>query len=128
MTIPSWPATVSYKPEQDGYSAERANPAAAVTQMDDGPDRMRRRSYTRSYRVPYKIILEGDTMTQAARDFIETTLADGTLRFRMPVRLPGMTAFTNRICQLEGGVYKFTYTGALDVYALTFNLIVTSAP
>jgi hypothetical protein len=126
MTLPVWPDGVNYKPDTSGFSFDQAYAAAVVTQFEDGPDRMRRRAFTRIRRMAYRIILDSDAECFAARDFIENALGDGTSRFRMPVRMPGATEYAPRIVYIENAAYKLTES-APTIWALTFTLCVTPA-
>lgn len=124
MTLASWPAGIPYKPERSGFSVAQPYAAASVTQFDDGPDRIRQRSFTAIKKLAYVIALESDADCAAVVDFLDNTLAQGTRRFTMPVSIPG-AGFVTKTCYLDQGTYKIDPLGLF--WSVSFTLCVLMA-
>jgi hypothetical protein len=120
MTIAAWPAGLTYAPLVDAVSVAQPHPAASITQYEDGPARMRRRSYTRIQKLAYAIALKAAEYA-TFRSFVADDLDDGTAQFTMTVLLPEAGWATRRV-YLEGGQYTARRHGSGWLVAFTLNV------
>lgn len=91
-----------------------------VTEMEDGPDRMRRASLTRLAKLSLRYLMS-DAQMATFKAFVETTLNEGTQHFTMVVPSPGVTS-GSREAWLDKGLYKATRAGSH--WSVTFTLAV----
>jgi hypothetical protein len=77
--MPTWPASLPQQPLIDGYQESTPN-TLVRTQMDKGPDKVRRRftAGTRTFAVQF---LLDETQTATLETFIEDDLEGGALQF-----------------------------------------------
>ncbi|SEE59533.1 hypothetical protein SAMN05519104_6664 [Rhizobiales bacterium GAS188] len=119
MTLPVWPIGLPVNPLAD-LSVAEAYRAPVATEMEDGPDRMRRRSLTKLAKLGMRFIFK-DAQMATFKSFVETTLQEGTMHFSMTVPAPGVTSGTYEVW-LDKGVYKASKLGGN--WQVTFTLAV----
>lgn len=77
--MPTWPTSLPQKPLQQGYDENKPN-TLIRTQMDKGPDKVRRR-FTAGVRTFGTQFLLSDTQVSTLETFIDDELEGGALRF-----------------------------------------------
>jgi len=108
----AWPASLPQNPLQQGFSEEMPK-LSITTQMDAGPDKVRRR-FTAGVT---KYNLQFDLTTAQRATFItfyETTTLGGSVRFDFPDPVTGVTAEFRfdlskgipQISALSGNIYR----------------------
>lgn len=123
MPKPSWPVGVPYLPERDSYQIAEPYQPPISTSMEDGPNRMRRRSVTTISRVQMTIVMT-DAQFQTFKAWVRDTLSHGASQFTMPVWSPGadVDALPSRYCSLDGGTYTAVVSMGLEHMLVTFSL------
>lgn len=119
MALAEWPEAVPYALLVGSGAPVQPFALPAVTPMEDGPERMRRRSHTRIQRLAYAIPMsEAEFATFDA--FAWGTLGGGSAHFRMPVLVPGAGAYVSRRVYLEKGQFQAPRhgTGRLVTFTL----------
>lgn len=77
--MPEWPSELPVSPLVAGF-AEAAPDTRVVTEMDQGPAKMRRRGTAGVRGLSFRLLLDGAGV-QALDDFFETALEGGTRAF-----------------------------------------------
>ncbi len=98
MAIPDWPDEVPYESLRAEWDVTPFR-SHLETEMESGDVRVRRRTAARLPLMSWAQVMD-DAQFAAFRTFVETTIYDGTSRFRMPVTLDGAT-FETRTVQFQ---------------------------
>lgn len=124
MALPVWPSTL---PELRGDASsggvdEMFRPPQ-VTQFDDGPARMRRRSFYEETTVSVTLHLDGFAQLDTFKAFVSDTLNHGARRFTGPVwKADGATA--TKTCRINGSPsVRFR---APQLPSVSFTLVIES--
>jgi len=88
MAIPAWPDGLPSRPRAGTFQIPKPFREPLRTEMDEGEPRARPLTSVRVATLSFSIFM---TPAQCATflDFVENTLADGTMKFTMPVLKPG---------------------------------------
>ncbi|MBX3543576.1 hypothetical protein [Chelatococcus sp.] len=123
MALPTWPETLPHVPLLAGLGAPTPFAAPARTEFEDGPDRMRRRAFTRLVKEPVQIRMTR-VQFQAFETFYWDTLDAGTGHFMMEVVLP-QGCETRRV-YIDNGEYSAPRLGTKYVLAMTLCVFLDS--
>ncbi len=77
--MPQWPSELPVSPLVAGF-AEAAPDTRVITEMDQGPAKLRRRGTAGARGLSFRLLLDAAGI-QALDDFFEDTLEGGTLAF-----------------------------------------------
>lgn len=123
MAIPSWPAGLPHMPLRSSFRRLELHRPLARFETEDGPDIVRVRANTRIERLQY-VLHFTHAQYLIFRDFVETTLVQGSQRFSMDVPVDGW-ACENRPVYIEGGAVTIEPLGT--GWAASFVLSVMPA-
>lgn len=100
MAMPMWPAELpELRGDPSGSTVDSFYPPNRVTQMDDGPPRVRRIAAWRAATHRVSMLLPEDGQLDVFKRFVVETLNNGVRRFVAPVWLAdGSTAM--RTCRI----------------------------
>ncbi len=99
MSLPVWPATVQHRPRRDAFRMVEPHVAPHETDMEGGTPRRRPRATVTRQLFAFAWDWE-DAEFGLFHTFYHVTLAQGSLRFTMPV-FDG-SAYAARTCQFKG--------------------------
>lgn len=116
--MPEWPANVNYRPMRAGYE-EKPLFLPLVTEMEDGPPRMRVSGDIKAIVSPVAILLRSPLEVRAIRSFLVVTLNRASSEFTMPVKLLGEEFYTLRTCEVQKGEYTIAPFGRAERLSFT---------
>ncbi|MFC0243678.1 hypothetical protein [Rhodopseudomonas telluris] len=112
MALPTWPAGVSYAPDLNSISDLTLIRPPIKTEMEGGNVRLRSRPGDNVGTMSQTIRLDRAQFA-VLRDWIKTTLGNGTARFSMPVWFGD--GFETKVCQFSEGAPKYKPVGTRRV-------------
>lgn len=122
MALASWPSGLNYEPLLESFKVVEATRPPVWTEFEDGPPLARRSGLGRRAKLAYRIVFVSPAEYEQFRQFHEVTLADGTMRFTMPVYVPASHSYVTRTVMIEKGAVQAD-PFALG-FAVSFTLIV----
>ena len=110
----SWPATLPQYPIMQGY---QENPADTIirTKMDQGPDKVRRRTTANTVNFKVSYIMT-DAQVATFDTFYNATISGGADKFTMPHPRTGVSSDNFRISSIP------QYASINGVYRVSFDL------
>lgn len=109
MSLPVWPTALEHRPLRDGLRLTQPHEPAHKTEME-GAARRKRPSATIRVAV-FAMVWDWEQADyDLFRTFYHLTLADGTLRFTMPVFDGAGSAYVTRQCQFKDA-YEWSRSG-----------------
>lgn len=119
----TWPITLPQIALLEGWRLAQPHRPKIVTEMEDGPARMRKRTTAAWSQMPLAFLMTNAQFT-TFHTFVRDNLEDGAVRFLMPVwapwRLNGLPA---RTVYLEGGDYSAERAGFHMRVTMTLNVL-----
>jgi hypothetical protein len=120
----SWPVTLPYVPERDGYQVQQLGSPVIKSEMNSGRVRMRRQ-----VTVDIATVAWSRYFTPAElgifRPFVRQTLQSGTAEFSMPIWDSPSQTFITRMVQIKDGIAGITEVEtAPQIYKVAFALLV----
>lgn len=119
MTLPIWPSLLPHVSLGSAIQIAEPHGAAAVTEFEEGPERVRARPGPRIGALP-QLLRFSDAQMLAFKDFVAADLVDGTLRFTMRVFVPGGCA--DKTVWLKDATYQANYVGGARPWRVSFTL------
>ncbi len=117
-----WPNDVPYKQNVDGAQFPQSYRAPLTTQVEAGPDIVRRRPGPRSTIIPWKSLPLTEAQWARLDLFFREELLEGSQTFDIPVFKPG-SGYVVRNCQLQQGLWNSDFSGYPIIYTM-FNLVI----
>jgi hypothetical protein len=122
MALPVYPAGLEYKPSLDAFRVLEATRPPVWTEFEDGPPLGRRSGIGRRAKLAYRIVFEEMADFDRFRVFFEVDLADGTMRFTMPVFVPATGSYVTRTVMIEQGQMSADPFGLGMAVSFTLNV------
>jgi hypothetical protein len=105
MAPPIYPEGLEFAPDVSSFRVLEPYRKPRWTEFEDGPPLGRKSGIGRRAHLSYRINFEAPQDFERFRTFVEQDLADGTMRFTMPVWMPATNGYVTKTVQLHEGAY-----------------------